>query len=160
MDPVSKADILIAGVGHELMGDDALGHAVLAKLEQGGMPSRVRLLDAGPAPQDILAELSGIKKLIVVDALTGVEPGRIVIKRLPAIAAFPEEYGTQSHGISLVQTLCLARELAPEIEILIIGVGIAPAATPGQPLSDSLRKRIPALIALIDEELRRATHHS
>jgi len=160
MDPVSKADILIAGVGHELMGDDALGHAVLTKLAQGGMPSRVRLLDAGPVPQDILAELSGIKKLIVVDALTGVEPGRIVIKRLPAIAAFPEEYGAQSHGISLVQTLCLARELAPEIEILIIGVGIAPAATPGQPLSDSLRERIPALIALIDEELRRAPHHS
>ena len=161
MEPVSKADILIAWVGHALMGDDGLGPAVLKELEEGGLPSRVRLLDAGPAPHDILGELTGIKKLIVVDALTGVEPGSLVAKRFPALSALPEDDGALSHGINLLQTLRLARELAPEIEILIIGAGIAAAAAvPGLHLSDSLRERIPAHVALIHKELRLAAQQS
>ena len=156
MNPFSTVEILIAGVGHELMGDDALAHAVLTRLERDGLPPGVRLFDAGPAPQDILAELGGIKKLIVVDALTGVVAGTVAVKRFPAMAPLPEEQGSLSHGLSLIQTLCLARELFPEIEILIIGAGIAPAAAQGITLSDALRERIPALIALIHEELRRA----
>ena len=83
MDPDSTADILIAGVGHALMGDDGLGQVVLNTLEESGLPSRVRLFDAGPAPQDILTELSGITKRIVIDALTGVEPGTILASRFP-----------------------------------------------------------------------------
>ena len=161
MDPVGTADILIAGVGHALMGDDGLGQAVLEKLEEeAGLPSRVRLLDAGPAPQDILTELSGIKKLIVIDALTGVEPGTIVVKRFPAGGAVPEGDGTVSHGLGLLQTLCMARDLFPEIDMLVIGAGIVPAAAPGLRLSDSLRQRLPALIALIHEELRLTAQHS
>jgi hydrogenase maturation protease len=142
------------------MGDDGLGPAVLKELEEGGLPSRVRLLDAGPAPQEILTELSGIKKLIVIDALTGIEPGSIVAKHFPALSALPEGDGALSHGISLVQTLRLARELVPEIDILVIGAGIIPAAAPGLQLSDSLRERIPALIALIREELHLTAQHS
>ena len=160
MDPVSTADILIAGVGHALMGDDGLGPAVLKELEEGGLPSRVRLLDAGPAPQEILTELSGIKKLIVIDALTGVEPGSIVVKRFPAMLAIPGGEGAVSHGLGLVEMLCMARDLFPEIEILVIGAGIIPAAAPGFQLSDSLRQRIPALIALIREELHLTAQHS
>jgi hydrogenase maturation protease len=159
MDPVSSADILIAGVGHALMGDDGLGPAVLKELEEGGLPSRVRLLDAGSAPQDILTELSGIKKLIVIDALTGVAPGAILVKRFPARCALPADDVTVSHGLGLVQTLCMARDLFPEIDMLVIGAGIISAAAPGLQLSDSLRQRIPALIALIREELRLTVQH-
>jgi hydrogenase maturation protease len=160
MDPVGKADILIAGVGHALMGDDGLGPAVLKELEEGGLPSRVRLLDAGSAPQDILTELSGIKKLIVIDALTGVEPGTVAARRFPARSALPDDDGVLSHGIGLLQTLRLARALIPELDILVIGAGIVPAAAPGLQLSDSLRQRIPALIALIHEDLCLATQHT
>ncbi len=154
MNPVSKADILIAGVGHVLMGDDGLGPAVLKELAAGGLSSRVRLLDAGSAPQDILTQLSGITKLIVIDALTGVAPGAIEAKRFPAICALPGDDRTLSHGLGLIQTLGMARELFPEIDILVIGAGITSAAAPGLQLSDSLRQRIPALIALIHQELR------
>jgi hydrogenase maturation protease len=155
MDSVGRSDILIAAVGHALMGDDGLGQAVLEKLGEVGLPSRVRLFDAGPAPQDILTELSGITKLIVIDALTGVEPGSIAVRRFPATTALPEDSGGRvSHGLGIVQTLCMARDLFPEMDILIIGAGINPAAAPDEQLSDSLRQRIPALIALIYEELR------
>jgi hydrogenase maturation protease len=149
----SELDILIAGVGHPLMGDDSLGGAVLQKLEQVGFSLRARLFYAGSAPLDILTELAGIKKLIVVDALTGVKPGVFVKKHFSTISHIPEHNEVESHGIGLVQTLCLARELVPDIDIIIIGAGIAATATPGIPLSDSLRERIPALIQLIQEEL-------
>jgi hydrogenase maturation protease len=163
MDALISADILIAGVGHALMGDDGLGPAVIKRLEEDDLPSRVRLLDAGPAPQEILTELSGIKKLIVIDALAGVASGTMVVKRFPARCALPGGDsggdGTVSHGLGLVQTLCIARGLFPEIEILVIGAGIVPAAVPGMQLSDSLRQRIPSLIALIHEELRLTVQH-
>jgi hydrogenase maturation protease len=160
MDPVISADILVAGVGHALMGDDGLGPAVIKQLEEDkGLPSRVRLLDAGPAPQEILTELSGIKKLIVIDALTGVAPGAVVVKRFPARCAVPGGDGTVSHGLGLVQTLCLVRDLFPELDILVVGTGIVPAVAPGRQLSDSLRQRIPALIALIHEELGLTVQH-
>jgi hypothetical protein len=48
----------------------------------------------------------------------------------------------------------MARDLFPEIDMLVIGAGIVPAAAPGLRLSDSLRQRLPALIALIHAELR------
>jgi hydrogenase maturation protease len=159
MDAVISADILIAGVGHALMGDDGLGPAVIKRLEEDGLPARVRLLDAGPAPQEILTELSGIKRLIVIDALTGVAPGTVVVKRFPVRCALPGGDGAVSHGLGLVQTLCIARDLFPELEILVIGAGIAPAAAPGMQLSASLRQRIPALIALIHEELSLIAQH-
>jgi hydrogenase maturation protease len=159
MNAVSTADILIAGVGHALMGDDGLGPAVIRRLEEDGLPSRVRLLDAGPAPQEILTELSGITKLIVIDALTGVAPGTVVVKRFSVRCALPGGDGTVSHGLGLVQTLCIARDLFPEMEILVIGAGILPVAAPGMQLSDSLRQRIPSLIALIHEELRLTLQH-
>lgn len=159
MNAVISADILVAGVGHALMGDDGLGPAVIKRLEEDGLPSRVRLLDAGPAPQDILTELSGIKKLIVIDALAGVAPGAMVVKRFPARGALPGGDGTVSHGLGLVQTLCIARGLFPEMEIVVIGAGIVPAAAPGMQLSDSLCQRIPSVVALIHEELRLTVQH-
>jgi hydrogenase maturation protease len=153
MIPLSAADILIAGVGHPLMGDDSLGLVVIQQLEEDGESTRARLFFAGSVPIDILGELAGIKKLIVVDALTGIEPGTIVRTRFLKSSYISEHGEAESHGIGLVQTLCLARELVPEMDIIIIGAGIAPAAAPGLPLADSLRDHIPALIKLIKKEL-------
>lgn len=148
-----EADILIAGVGHPLMGDDALGLEVLRKIEEDAMLPRTRLFYAGSAPVDILGELSGVKKLIVIDALQGVPPGAIIKQHFsPTIPAL-EINEVETHGIGLVQTLCLAHELMPDIDIIIIGVGTEPMATPGLPLRQSLHEQIPALIRIIKDEV-------
>lgn len=149
----TDADILVAGVGHPLMGDDSLGLEVIRKLEQGSPLSRTRLYYAGASPLDILGELAGIKKLIIVDALVGVGPGETVKRRyeLHHYEMFIRE--VETHGIGLAQTLTLARELYPGIDIIVIGAGIEPAAAPGTPLTQALCERIPKLIQIINEEI-------
>ncbi|MCX5904419.1 MAG: hydrogenase maturation protease [Proteobacteria bacterium] len=149
----TDAEILIAGVGHPLMGDDALGLEVIRKLETESLPEQVRLLYAGASPLDILGELAGIQKLIVIDALTGVAPGEIIKKRCALHHTDIPINETETHGIGLGQTLRLAQELHPGIVIVLIGAGIEPAAAPGTPLHDFLRQMIPALIETIKDEI-------
>jgi hydrogenase maturation protease len=156
MAPCAAADILIAGVGHPLMGDDALGLEAIQALEAERLPERVRLFYAGASPLDILGELSGIRKLIVLDAVTGAAPGEIIrISCAPNNCAMPAN-GAESHGIGLVQTIRLAQELHPGMAIVLIGAGIEPSAVPGTPLNLSLQQLIPALIGTVKDEIAAA----
>lgn len=153
MAPSSAADILIAGVGHPLMGDDALGLEAIQALEAESLPERVRLFYAGASPLDIVCELSGIRKLIVLDAVTGAAPGEIIRISCALNSCAMPVNGTETHGISLVQTIRLAQELHPGMAIVLIGAGIEPAAVPGTPLNRSLQQLIPALIGTIKDEI-------
>jgi len=156
MAPPPAADILIAGVGHPLMGDDALGLEAIQALEAENLPERVRLFYAGASPLDILGELSGIRKLIVIDAVTGAAPGEIIrISCALNNSAIPV-HGTEAHGIGLVQTILLAQELHPGMAIVLIGAGIEPADVPGTPLNSSLQQLIPALIGTVKDEIAAA----
>ena len=149
----TDAEILIAGVGHPLMGDDALGLEVIRELEAENLTEQVRLFYAGASPLDILGELAGIQKLIVIDAVTGVAPGEIIKKRCALNHSDIPINEVETHGISLVQTLRLAQELHPGIVIVLIGAGIEPAAAPGKPLHHALRRLIPELIGIIKDEI-------
>ena len=149
----TDADILIAGVGHPLMGDDALGLEVIRKLEEGVPLSRTRLYYAGASPLDILGELAGIKKLIIVDALTGIGPGVVIKRRYQSHHSEIPLRGVETHGIGLAQILTMAQELHPGIDIVVVGAGIEPTAAPGTPLTQSLRELIPELIQIINEEI-------
>jgi hydrogenase maturation protease len=153
MAPSPEADILIAGVGHPLMGDDALGLEVIRALERARLPERVRLFYAGASPLDILGELAGIRKLIVIDAVTGVAPGEIIKNRCASNLSDIPVNEAETHGIGLVQTLRLAQELHPGITMVLIGAGIEPSAAPGTPLRHALRQMIPALIGTIKDEI-------
>jgi hydrogenase maturation protease len=152
----TEADILIAGVGHPLMGDDSLGLEVIRKLEESCPIARTRLFYAGASPLDILGELAGIKKLIIVDALIGIEPGEIIKQRYGSHHSEVHLNEVETHGIGLVQTLSLAQELHPGIDIIVIGAGIEPVAVPGTPLTQALSERIPEIIQLIEEEIAAA----
>ena len=149
----TDAEILVAGVGHPLMGDDALGLEVIRELEAENLTEQVRLFYAGASPLDILGELAGIQKLIVIDAVTGIAPGEIIKKRCSLRHTDIPVNETETHGIGLNQTLRLAQELHPGIVIVLIGAGIEPAAAPGTPLHDSLRRLIPELIGIIKDEI-------
>jgi len=156
----TEADILIAGVGHPLMGDDSLGLEVMRKLEESRPRARTRLFYAGASPLDILGELDGIKKLIIVDALIGIAPGEVIKQRYGSHHSEVHINEVETHGIGLVQTLALAQELHPGIDVIVIGAGIEPAAAPGTPLTQALGARIPELIQLIEEEIAAAGQRS
>ncbi|NIQ97312.1 MAG: hydrogenase maturation protease [Desulfuromonadales bacterium] len=70
---------LVLGLGNRLMQDDALGVlAVQALQERYRFPEEVRLVDGGTLGLDLLPQLEGVERLLIVDALEmGAEPGTV-----------------------------------------------------------------------------------
>jgi hydrogenase maturation protease len=63
-------NVLVAGVGNVLRGDDGFGVAVVQRLEAEGVPEGVRVMDVGIGGIHLVQELQDpVDALIVVDAL-------------------------------------------------------------------------------------------
>jgi hydrogenase maturation protease len=68
--------ILVLGVGNLLLKDEGVGVHVARKLMEMDLPSHVEVLEGGAGGFDLLGEIEGRKKVIVVDtAKAGKPPG-------------------------------------------------------------------------------------
>jgi hydrogenase maturation protease len=72
--------ILVLGIGNLVMSDDGIGVRVVQLLqERFRFPGNVILLDGGTLGLDLLPQLEGVEKLLVVDAVeTGKVAGTLV----------------------------------------------------------------------------------
>lgn len=72
--------VLILGIGNLIMSDDGVGVRVVQLLqERYRFPEDVTLLDGGTLGLDLLPQLEGVERLLVVDALeTGGVPGTLL----------------------------------------------------------------------------------
>jgi hydrogenase maturation protease len=70
----------VLGIGNMLMNDDAAGVRVVQALaERFTFPEEVFLLDGGTLGLDLLPQLEGVDRLLVVDAVeTGKAPGTLI----------------------------------------------------------------------------------
>ena len=76
-----KPVILVAGVGNELKGDDALALYVIRLLEDKGLPKNVKTRWYGTSIIDLLYDIENVDCLIIIDAVDqGMRPGDIFIK--------------------------------------------------------------------------------
>lgn len=82
----SMSDVIVAGVGNVLRGDDGFGVVVARRLVAGGVPGGVRVLDIGIGGIHLVQELlAGADALVVADAVDlGRRPGAVVTIR-PAV---------------------------------------------------------------------------
>jgi hydrogenase maturation protease len=73
------ADILILGLGNTLRSDDGVGvRAVEMLKERYEIPDGTRVLDGGTRGMALLPDIEGVKKLVVVDAVSsGRQPGAL-----------------------------------------------------------------------------------
>ena len=70
------AEVVIAGCGNLLRGDDAAGPILVRKIFALGCPSGVRLVDGGTAGMDVAFAMDGAREVIIVDAcVSGSTPG-------------------------------------------------------------------------------------
>jgi hydrogenase maturation protease len=76
-------DVVVAGVGNVLRGDDGFGVAVAQRMEAAGTPPGVRVLDVGIGGIHLVHELlERARALIVVDAVDlGRPPGTVLVMR-------------------------------------------------------------------------------
>jgi hydrogenase maturation protease len=72
--------ILVLGIGNLVMSDDGIGVRVVQRLTQSfQFPDGVTILDGGTLGLDLLPQLEGLERLLVVDAVDlGKAPGTLV----------------------------------------------------------------------------------
>lgn len=72
--------ILVLGIGNLVMSDDGIGVRVVQRLTQSfQFPDGVTILDGGTLGLDLLPQLEGVERLLVVDAVDlGKAPGTLV----------------------------------------------------------------------------------
>jgi hydrogenase maturation protease len=117
-----RTPLLVMGVGNTLRGDDGFGVAVLNEVGSRAVPGNVDLLDAGTSIIDLMEELNGRRKVVVVDAVRGGQPPGTLYRFSPEDVAAEEVPADSLHQVGLFDTLRLAElvDCRPE-EVVIIG---------------------------------------
>ncbi|MGB9234244.1 MAG: hydrogenase maturation protease [Terriglobales bacterium] len=116
----------IGGIGSVLLGDDAIGPYVVGLLESGyRFEERVTVADLGTPGLDLVAHLSGIDALILIDSVKNdAAPGTVTLYRKEDILRHgPAPVRMDPHSPALSESLLIA-ELAGEgpEDILLIGI--------------------------------------
>lgn len=148
---------LIVCLGNPLAADDGAGHAVFAELSRSELPATVRLKCLGLGGIDLLDELDGEKRLIVVDAVQlGAAPGTVHLltwEQLPIRHLRP----VSGHGIGIREAIEVGRKLYPERipgEIFLVGIEgqcfdqLTEELT--QPVAASISDAVGAVTSLLD----------
>ena len=150
--------IRICGVGSVLLGDDAVGpytaRWMAANYEFG---ENVEVEDLGTPGLDLIAYMTGIDVLVLIDSVENREPaGTVTVYDKAAITRQRPAVRLDPHAPCITESIFVA-ELAgdgPE-DVLLIGV-TGEQMEVGAPLSDSVRAAIPRTVATV---LEHVTHH-
>jgi hydrogenase maturation protease len=145
-------NVLVAGVGNVLRGDDGFGVAVVERLEREGLPAGVRTMDVGIGGIHLVQELQDpVDALIVVDALDlGRPPGTVITMR-PEIRepSGPDDladmhYATPERALMLAGAL---RRLPADV--WLVGCQPADAERVGEGLSPPVSAAVGTAVAEI-----------
>ena len=148
--------VVVVCLGNPLMGDDGIGQAVYEHL-CGRLPDFVELVEAGCDSLDALLDARDAERVILVDAIDAEEePGTLFRFDAETIrkTAMPRMH-LSLHELSLKECLALAELSGFEGDKLVV-VGMQPAVVePRMRLSDTVAEKLPDLIDLIEQEIRR-----
>lgn len=118
-------DTLIVCLGNPLAADDGAGHAVYQQLGSIPLPEGVRLVFLGLGGIDLLTQLTGERRLVVIDAVQlGEAPGTVHLlgwDELPVQRLRP----VSGHGIGIREAIEVGRRLYPETvpeQIYLVGI--------------------------------------
>ena len=147
--------VLVAGLGNELLGDDAFGAEVLRRLSLRPSLPRVRLADFGTRGLDLVhALLEGYDLTILVEATPrGGEPGTVytLVPELPGAGR------SDDAGPSAPQVIALASAVGAEPgRLFVIGCepgAVPPAAAPR--LSAPVERAVDAAADRVEDLIRR-----
>jgi hydrogenase maturation protease len=147
--------IRICGVGSVLLGDDAVGpymaRWIAANYEFG---ESVEVEDLGTPGLDLIAYMTGIDVLILIDSVENREPaGTVTVYDKAAITRHRPAVRLDPHSPCITESIFIA-ELAgdgPE-DIYLVGI-TGEQLEVGAPLSDSVRNAIPLAVGKILEHV-------
>lgn len=153
-DAAKRAVTLVLGLGNILLSDEGVGvRAVEALVEKAPLPPDVEVLDGGTSGMDLLDQIAGRARLVVVDAVrTGRSPASVVRLAGDEVPAFfSSKLSPHQLGLSDVLAVLRLMEAAPA---RITVIGIEPVSLDlGLELSPAVAARLPEVVALIEAEL-------
>jgi len=148
-------NIIIAGVGNRLLGDEGLGSHIIDSLSRIPLPSDVSIIDCGCDLLSIIPCLNEPRKIIVIDAVrAGGKPGRIYRFDYSKLQTTQAQMQS-AHQIGPTDALGLLRRVYPALskcEIIIIGIE-PKAIEPGAELSEEIIQSFSNVKRLVLKEL-------
>jgi hydrogenase maturation protease len=150
--------IAIVGVGNLLLSDDGAGiHAVRSLRTDARVRSVARLIDGGTVGSDLLAEVCGCEKLLIVDAVdAGLAPGTAVWMDLSG--PDPPKIDTRNAHQFGIPGLLDDLRLLGQAPRQVVLVGVQPAAMGlGTELSPEVARALPVVSAEVVRQLDRWT---
>ncbi len=151
---VEKKPILVLGVGNLVLTDEGVGVHVAQRLQKMDLPSHVEVLDGGTSGFDLLDDIEGRKKVVVVDTVKGGgPPGTIYRMTTEDIEEAPKSR-LSLHDIDMTDLLKLADLFEIEKpEIVIIGIEPKDMESASMELSPEIEAQIPKVIELVMKEV-------
>jgi hydrogenase maturation protease len=150
--------IVIGGIGSVLLGDDGIGPYIAALLEaRYRFDDSITVVDLGTPGLDLVAHLSGIDALILIDSVAnGSEPGTVTVyRREDILRNGPAPVRMDPHSPALSESLLIA-DLAGEGPNDIVLVGVSGEQYEAcSSLSDTVRKAVARAVKVILTELDR-----
>ncbi len=153
---MKKPGIMVLGIGNLLCRDDGIGVRTVMEMRGQGKYSGVRLIDGGTSP-DLISLLDGdVDRLIIVDALrAGGRSGDIYRFDLRE-ENIADGTTTSLHGMGILDSLKLIRQLGQQQPPQVTLIGIEPADTShGLDLSPIIEAKLPDVIRAVRSEIER-----
>jgi hydrogenase maturation protease len=153
-------NVLVAGVGNLLFGDDGFGLAVIERLASNRLPSGVRLMSAGIRGFDLAsALLDGYDGAILVDAVSrGGSPGTLYVLEPDGSAATAGgglALDVDAHAFEPGRALGLARAGGSRLAwVRVVGCEPSPLTEMSMTLSPPVEAAVPTAVELVTELLR------
>jgi hydrogenase maturation protease len=139
--------------GDPSRGDDGAAIAAVARLERGDPPAtRVRRVGQ-LEPDDLVNAVAGGGRCVVVDAVRGIEPGRVIVAPLRSIAASDGPQPASSHALPLEIVIGLAEALGADLDrAVFVGIG-GRRFELGTGLSPAVNAALDVAAATIDQRI-------
>jgi len=144
---------LVLGLGNLVHSDDGFGvHAIETLRGDVRIPSEVELLDGGTQGLNLLHHLSGVDRLLVIDAIdAGVPSGTLLRFEGKSLQGLPGKSSVHQLGFS---DLMIALQLLDDAPNEVVVLGVQPSSTEwGAELSPSVASALPALLDLVVHQL-------
>ncbi len=123
MTPTVNKDTLVLGLGNLVHSDDGVGvHLIDRLLSDPRVPPGVELLDGGTHGLNLLSRISGLRRLLVVDAIdVGEAPGTLIRFEGAALQGLPGKPSVHQLGFADLMAAMQLLGGTPE-EIVVLGV--------------------------------------
>lgn len=138
---------VIVGVGNELLRDEGVGVIAARVLMNEKLPPGVEVVEGGVGGFDLVFELEGRERAIIIDAADmGAAPGTVRSFTLDEVDIEMVQRMASLHQVGLADVLHIGGMVGPMPEVHIIGVQPAEIA-PGMGLSPEVGAAIPQVVA-------------